>query len=373
MDYKQEKSKSPLYMSGSKVPPKNVVKVPIIKQNPLLNIIYNGYLSKYGLMQLSTYHKTKRRFGNTLCPYRPSIIPEKSSLYDFHMHTCYSDGTATYKQILDDIVQKNHLDGLAITDHPFHLTQDGKKRILDEKVLKRSYRFKKLVNDYKAKGKIPEHFTTFPGSCEFFMRLSEEYPNDIIEIIALGLPEDFIANFGGVKKIANSYAQEFMEKVHEENGLIILPHPFYMVRSHAILKKRKVNQKAMPDAVETINYTVGFMADKSYNSFFNKLPFPKQLKAIMSNFGYFNWMTTVVSQKNDYGKDFDFPVARKIAQVGNSDGHFRNMIGAASTLIKTKIENLEDLRKIFHKKATLPIYNKIWSQNTEIKQVYHEI
>ncbi|MFO8018302.1 MAG: PHP-associated domain-containing protein [Promethearchaeia archaeon] len=370
---KKFKQKTRFHLSGSRIPPENLVKVPIIHQNPVLNFIYDRLFSKYGLMQLVTYHKTRKKFPNYLFPYKPSIIPENAFLYDFHMHSQYSDGAVTYKEILSDIARKEHLDGMAITDHPFHIGKDGKKRFLDEKVLKRSYKFHELAEDFKNNGHLPEHFISFPGSCEFFMRLSEEHPNDIVEIIALGLPRNFIEDYGGLKKIANSYTQEFIEKVHDENGLVIVPHPFYMVKAHQILANRKYNRYSCPDAVETINYTVGFMADKSYEGFFNQLPFPKEINVIRSNFGYFNWMATVVSQENNYGKYFDFPVAREIAKVGGSDAHFRNMIGAASTLIKEKVASLEDLRKVFQKKETLAIYNPLWSRSTNRSKVYREI
>ncbi|MGV9173024.1 MAG: PHP-associated domain-containing protein [Promethearchaeia archaeon] len=370
---KKLKQENRLHLSGSQIPPSNLVKIPIRKQNSVLNYIYKRVLSKYGLMQLVTYHKTRKRFPSSLFPYKPSSLTENTFLYDFHIHSRYSDGAATYKEILSDVARKKHLDGLAITDHPFHMGRDGKKRILDDKVLMRSYKFHELVEDFKERRKLPKHFISFPGSCEFFMRLSEEHPNDIIEIIAIGLPKDFIENYGGLKPIANSYAKEFIEKVHDANGLVILPHPFYMVRAHQILKNSKYSRYSCPDAVETINYTIGFMADKSYDGFFSQLPFPRQLKTIGSNFGYFNWIATVVSQKNEYGNSFDFPVARKIPNLGNSDAHFRNMVGAASTLTKRKISSLEDLRKVFQNKETIPVYNPLWSRTTKKSEVYREI
>jgi len=361
-----------LHSSITGIPPHNLVKVPIKKQTFLSNLIL-GRLKKYGLHQMASFHYTRKLFGDIVYPYMPKRIQENNYLYDFHAHSVNSDGRGTFKEILEEISLKKHLNGLAITDHPWHLGADGKKRIPDEKVILRSFKFHELSEDFKKKGKLPESFITFPGSCEFFMYLGEDFPGSVIELIAIGLPRDFIKNIKDLKRITNGYALEFIERVHDNNGLVIVPHPFYFVRSYELFRSEK-SINSLPDAIESINYSTGFLADKGYSELFYKLPFGKEVEYIGLNFGYFNWMATIITQKNRYGKDFNaFPLAREIASLGSSDAHFKSMLGAACTMTKEPITSFEDLRQLFKKKETYPMYNLLWKENTNKYTVFKEI
>jgi hypothetical protein len=361
-----------LHRSTTKIPPHNLVKIPIRKQSFLSNLIL-GRLKRFGLHKMTSYHLTRKRLGNAVYPYMPENLPDDVYLYDFHSHSANSDGKGTFEEVLTEISQKKHLNGLALTDHPWHLGADKETRIPDEKVISRSFKFHKVAEDYKKKGKLPENFITFPGSCEFFMKFSEKFPSSEIELLAIGLSEDFLKDVKDLNKIASGYAAEFIERVHDNNGLVIVPHPFYFVRSYELFRSKN-SRNSRPDAIESINYMIGFLADKGYQDFFNKLPFSDEVRYIGTNFGYFNWIATIITQENNFGKNFNsFPLARQVAAVGSSDAHFKSMLGAASTLLKEPITSFEDLRKVFKQKKTFPMYNPIWGENTNKYSVYKEM
>ncbi len=302
----------------------------------------------------------------------PSQVPPGSALYDFHFHSYYSDGRGTFRDILDEIRKKKHLNGLTITDHPFQLGKDLSDKIPSEKVILHSYQFKELVDEYKKEGLLSEDFNAFPGSCEFYTKLKEASDTEV-ELIALGLPKDFVERNGGIKRLTDfCTAPELIEKVHENNGLVIVPHPFFFTKAHELFRF-KLSRNTRPDALEAINYTTGFINDKAYQNFLEQLPFSDETISIAHNFGYFNWMATIISQCNNYGKYFDYPIAREIATVGSSDAHFIQMIGAAATLFKEPIRSIDDLRKAFEKKQTQPIYNPLWCRTTKRFDVYKEI
>jgi len=349
------------------------VKSPIQKQTPISNLIFGKLLKKFGVTQMISFHKTRKKNPVATYPYMPSEIPEDAYLYDFHSHTYHSDGKGTYEEILIDLSQKKHINGLAVTDHPWHHGEDGKERIPDGKVIDRSYKFNQMVEDYKKKGKLHEDFISFPGSSEFFTMLDEDNEKHEVEIIGIGLSKEFVKDNGGIKRLTSEcYAEELIEKIHDDNGLAILPHPFYFERAYELLR-RDLPNNSRPDAYEGINYTIGFLYDDGYRGFWEKLPFTEELVMICQNFGYFNWMATLVSQENNFGKYFNFPIAQQIATVGSSDAHFQSMIGAACTVIKEPINNIEDLRKVFHERRTIPIINSKWDAVTKSSDVYSEI
>lgn len=361
--------------SVSKIPPYNLIKYPILKQTPIFNLLFDKLLKKHGLSQVVTYNKNRKRNPKATFPYMPSLsdISDDIYLYDFHSHTNYSDGQGTHEEILMDISQKKHLTGIAFTDHPWQKYKEKDIRIPNEKAISQSFQGQKVALELKKKGKLPEEFVTFPGSCEFFVKIDDNSQDADIELIALGVPKDFIEKNGGLHRLTHSYAAEFIEIVHDNNGLVIVPHPFYFNQSHKLLKSRKGSRNSSPDAIEAINYTIGLLSNEFYHEFLEQFSFSRELKLIGEKLGYLNWMATVVSQKNDYGKHFDYPVAREIAPVGSSDAHFRSMVGAACTVLRDPIHSIEDLREAFKKRATLPVFNSSWDKHADKTEIYKEI
>jgi len=359
--------------SWSKVPPHNIVKYPILKQSFLENIIFGKIFKRFGLKQLGSYYRTMIHDPRGVYPYMPKTIPNEVYLYDFHTHTAFSDGKGDFKQILLDVQRKKHLNGLAFTDHPWYLDKNG-NRIPEDKVIHHSFKAQKLVEQLKSQGKLKENFITFPGSCEFFMKLDEKYPKSGIELIALGVSKDFIEKNGGLKRITNGYAIEFIEKVHSDNGLVIVPHPFYFTRANELLQSKELGKNSTPDAFEGLNYMIGFLFNEAFYSFYEKIkPIHQELIFLSRFFGYFNWMSTIISQKNCFGKYFNYPMARKIAAVGSSDAHFRSMVGAGCTMTRESIQSFEDLRNALKNKTGLPMINIKWSHSTEKAEIFSEI
>ena len=361
--------------SVSKIPPKNLIKYPILKQTPIFNLLFDKLLKKYGLSQVVTYKKNKKRNPKATFPYMPSLSENSEDiyLYDFHSHTGFSDGQGTHEEILMEISQKQHLTGIAFTDHPWHKYKEKDIRIPNEKAIHQSFKGHEVASELKRKGKLPEEFITFPGSCEFFVKIDENSKEADIELIALGVPKDFIERNGGLQRLTHSRAAEFIEIVHDNNGLVIVPHPFYFNQSYLLLKSNKGSRNSVPDAMEAINYTIGLLANDFYHEFLEKFSFSRELKLIGEKLGYLNWMATVISQKNEYGKYFDYPIAREIAPVGSSDAHFKSMVGAACTVLKDPVNSIEDLRNVFKKRATLPVFNSLWDKHADKTQVYNEI
>ena len=362
-----------MHQSVSRIPPKNLVKYrALAKQTPISNLFFGKMIKKFGLNQLGTYLKTRKKNPAITFPYMPNVIPNDAYLYDFHVHSLYSDGTGSYEDILMEVSRKKHINGIAITDHPFRRESTRFIRYVDEKAIKRSFKFNSLVQDFRRQGKLPENFISFPGSCEFLTKLDDNNHANI-EIIALGVSENFVEKNGGIRRITRGYALELIEKIHDDNGIAIVPHPFYSTRAHELLKLNKLSIYTRPDAYEGLNYSIGFLYDTAYYEFFEKLHYKSQLKIISILFGFFNWMATIISQENDFGKHFTYPLAKTISSIGSSDAHLVSMVGAACTLLREPINSLEDLRKVLSKKKTLPIYNPIWSQKTNKNRVYEEI
>ena len=250
-----------MHQSVSKIPPKNLIKYRAIsKQTPISNFFLNRFIKRFGFNQLGTYLRTRRKNRELTYPYMPRIISEEDYLYDFHIHTHWSDGKGSYKEILNRIFQKKHLNGgIAITDHPFKPGSNKYLRYIDNKAIERTFKINSIISDFKKKGKLPEQFISFPGSCEFLTRLKESNPIEI-EIIALGVPKDFIKKNRGIRNITNNmYAVELIERIHDNNGLAILPHPFYYTKSSELLRQ-KLSRNSRPDAFEGINYSVGFLS-----------------------------------------------------------------------------------------------------------------
>ncbi len=361
--------------SVSKIPPHNLIRYPISKQTPIFNLLFDKFLKKYGLSQVVTYKKNRKRNPKSTFPYMPSL-PESSDdiyLYDFHSHTNFSDGQGTHEEILIDISQKKHLTGIAFTDHPWHKYKEKDIRIPNEKAISQSFKGHEIALELKRKGRLPEEFITFPGSCEFFVKIEENSKEADIELIALGVPKGFIENNGGLRRLTHRTAVEFIELVHDNNGLVIVPHPFYFNQSYQLLKSRKSSRNSRPDGMEAINYTIGLLSNEFYYEFLEQFSFSRELKLIGEKLGYLNWMATIISQQNDYGKYFDYPIARDIAPLGSSDAHFKSMVGAACTVLKDPVHSIEDLREVFKKRTTLPVFNSLWDEQANKAEVYKEI
>jgi hypothetical protein len=139
-------------------------------------------------------------------------------LADVHMHTTYSDGTGTVKEVLDFAESHTSLDVIAITDHD---TIEGALRARDE-AAKQSYRFEVIVG---------EEISTREG-----------------HLLALFLNE----------RIAPGQSVErSIEQVHAQGGLAIVAHPFNRVFRHSVqrsvMNRLLAQPEVYPDGIETLN------------------------------------------------------------------------------------------------------------------------
>lgn len=295
-------------------------------------------------------------------PFLPSNI--NGYLYDGHIHSTGSDGRNTLKEIVQYLSKITYqgrliLDGVSLSDHsldPIHEIKKTFKGYGNDKLIHDSYKFAKIVNEYKKMGKLPEHFITFPGSGEFNTGHFQDEDRWHREILVYGVPENFVEKLGGCgEKIAYMQPTEFIERVHDENGIAILAHPFAPPGIHDNLEAWK---KA--DGIESINAVTGMpndlIAEKNiYRLSKMKTRNPMLLKKgseIVRNLfpiiGYINWISERL------GKKWNIPV------TGNSDAHDMALIGCGCTRVNEPIESLEDFRIALKRRKTEAILNPRW-------------
>ena len=188
---------------------------------------------------------------------------------DLHLHTIYSGDSLIKPSDLIKYAKKKALDGFAITDH---------NTLKAYKILK-----KKNFN----KG-----LTIIPGM---------EIETHIGEIIALFIDEE--------TKFENNNFLNVVEKVKENNGLVIIPHPFDFLRN-STLKLNLINDRIINryiNGIEIIN---------------SRIIFKKCIKK---------------AQK--------FNEKYKLFETGGSDAHSNEEIGKGYTLIRDVDNSFESIRK----------------------------
>ncbi|MHA1299068.1 MAG: PHP-associated domain-containing protein [Candidatus Helarchaeota archaeon] len=295
----------------------------------------------------------------------PYLPPDTEGYYyDGHMHSTCSDGRYTIEEIVQYISKSKYkgrwvLDGMSLSEHslfPEHEIAKTFKGYGNDKIIHHSYKFAKIINEYKKMGKLPEHFITFPGSGEFNTGHFEDEDSWHREILVYGVSENFIEKLGGCEKIAYIQPVEFIEKVHDDNGIAILAHPYAPPGIHNNLKAW---EKA--DGIESLNACSGLPCDdvvkeNLYRLKKRKTKHPIILKEgtkIISNLlfiiGYINWISERLAKK------WNVPV------VGNSDAHDMALIGSGCTCVEDPFESLEDFRKALKKRKTRAIFNPRWN------------
>src|SRR6266480_3335745 len=137
---------------------------------------------------------------------------------DLHMHSTYSDGSATIEQILEHVQQNTNLDVIALTDHD---------------VIEGSLRARDLWTQ---------------GKYRFDFIVGEEISTREGHMLAL-----FIE-----KRIQPGLSMErSIDLVHEQGGLAIVAHPLNPLFRHScqreVLDRIYANKAVWPDAIETWN------------------------------------------------------------------------------------------------------------------------
>ena len=137
---------------------------------------------------------------------------------DLHMHSTYSDGTATLEQILHHVQYNTHLDVIAITDHD---VVEGALRARDL-WLRGSYRFDFIVG---------EEITTSEG-----------------HLLALYIEKPIRPHLSMARSV---------DLVHEQGGLAIVAHPLNRFFRHScqrdVLDQIYAASDVWLDGIETWN------------------------------------------------------------------------------------------------------------------------
>ena len=294
-------------------------------------------------------------------PWKPDAFL-RFSYYDFHCHTQYSDGAPTHEQIIQFLSKANHLSGLATSDHLFHinvLNNGTHKRESNEHVIHQSYRLSDKINNAKKSGKIKREFLFIPGTVEFGIRVDPNDKSTAIELIGLGLPENFIERNGGLHAIKETPALDLIDKIHDESGLAIFVHPFYFNQG---LKFPEIWKKC--DAIEQFNHTNYFWADPSTLPYFQRFRAPIMIHRLFLLFLYFNWSgEAVVSQLKKFA-------------TGSSDAHILSFYGAGATAFENEYTTFDDLSSALLKGKGKPCLNPLWrpdfSEPNPIEQMYNK-
>ena len=188
--------------------------------------------------------------------------------YDLHIHSKYSsDGVLDPEKIVK-IAAKRGLNGVAITDH------------------------NTIIGGLKAKNYETEDFKVIVGS---------EISTERGEIIGLFLEEE----------IKPGNVQEVIAEVKEQNGIIVIPHPFDALR-HSAFQPTDEDAKFI-DCIEGFNSRCVF---QEYNK-----------------------------------KAVEFAMRHRLATTAGSDTHFGWEIGNAFILVESSGEE-ELRRKIMRKEIT---------------------
>lgn len=161
--------------------------------------------------------------------------------YDLHIHSKYSsDGVLEPEKIVKTAVKRG-LDGIAITDH---------------NTIKGGLKAKKYEN---------EDFTVIVGS---------EISTERGEIIGLFLEEE----------IKSKDVQDVISKIKEQNGIIILPHPFDEVR-HSAFHPAEEDAKSI-DCIEGFNSRCVF---QKYNNKAVEFAMTHNLTITAGSDAHFGW------------------------------------------------------------------------------------
>jgi hypothetical protein len=156
---------------------------------------------------------------------RKQMTPSQAHLYgkhgkaDLHMHSTYSDGSATIEQILEHVQENTDLDVIALTDHD---VIEGSLRARDLWQQKGSYRFDFVVG---------EEVSTREGHL-------------------LGL---FIE-----KRIPPGLSVErSIDLIHEQGGLAVIAHPLHRLFRHScqrdVMDRIHASKDVWLDGIETWN------------------------------------------------------------------------------------------------------------------------
>jgi predicted metal-dependent phosphoesterase TrpH len=278
---------------------------------------------------------------------------------DCHCHTALSDGEGNFESVLARVGKDHILDGLLFTNHVWTLGADGKTRIPNERVVHQSFDAVEIVEKFKKKGILPDHFVTFPGSAEFVCRGTERFPTKGVELIGAGLPRTFIEDHGGLSHIRKMLAEDVTEMIQDDGGIAILVHPFYFQNAYSDRLWRSV------DAVEMVNQTTHMFVEPATRGFVRMVkgdvPLVDEAFRVQPLFGYFGWRARAELERHPR------------PAVGSSDAHVEVFAGAGCTWCKEPVTSVEDFRQLLRARKTEGILNPRWDAAADVGRIIDAI
>lgn len=186
---------------------------------------------------------------------------------DLHMHTTFSDGQAKVEDVINYVVNKTDLRIIAITDHNCITGALIAQDIVKEK-------------------KLPIEII-----------VGEEVSTRSGHVIGLFLKKEIPANLS---------VRETIKRIKKQNGLVIIPHPFYFTVINTSIKHEVMNG-------------IG-------------------LREIMKNYKYIDAIETVdgtptLADENLTAHIWNSTLIHK-AETGSSDAHILNAIGMGYTIFE---------------------------------------
>src|SRR5579883_3396705 len=138
---------------------------------------------------------------------------------DLHLHTCYSDGQPTVRELLDHVCRRTNLDVIAITDH------DTLQGALEARTIADEYPFDIIVG---------EEVTSRDGHVVGLFLEERVWPGMTVE--------------------------DTVRAIHMQGGLAFAPHPFFSNgffsnKGHSMLGLGIQLIDACMDGIEVINST----------------------------------------------------------------------------------------------------------------------
>ncbi|TFG24294.1 MAG: PHP domain-containing protein [Promethearchaeota archaeon] len=215
---------------------------------------------------------------------------------DLHVHTCYSGDSLIKPKDVVNYVKLKGLDGFAITDH-------------------------QTLKGFKISNKIGRNkdIIVIPGM---------EINTHIGEIIILFIEDDIKFNDNNFNTI--------VEKVKDNNGLIVIPHPFDFLRDNR-LKMNLLNDNIINkfiDGIEIIN---------------SRIIFKK-----------------CITKAKNFNKKYN------LFETGGSDAHTLKEIGNGYTLIRDADKSFESIKNCLLEKKSRSM-GMLSSPLVHVKTVFNKI
>jgi len=259
---------------------------------------------------------------------------------DLHIHTTFSGTLIELKELLKHVEKHTDLDVIAITDHNDVI---GGKIAVDVAkeakriVQKKNYRFNVILG---------QEIFTLDG--------------DVIALFVENKIEDF------------EPVSETIKKIHDQNGIIVFPHPWLFRGIHKDKIEEILNKNLLkPHAIETLGYFSNFFPKASFYEKMNSLKWKfsplagsdaQHIKMVGKVFTIFN------------GKDPESlreSIIKKQTSIGSAKITISERLDIFRDLIKTTNRDFHKERALYIRKARIRGYYKFKDiSETSVKRTW---